>query len=92
MLTSRLPRLGVDGFTSGQLHDALADNPGLLEPFSGLAGGRVDEDANLFVVGDLVGDGVEEADVGELFVEQRLDHFDRQESRTFFQRYFINRK
>lgn len=32
-------------------------------------------------------DGVE-----ELFLEQRLDHFDRQDTRTFSQRYFINRR
>lgn len=31
-------------------------------------------------------------DVEELFMEQRLDHFDRQESRTFSQRYFVNKE
>eukprot|EP00752_Nemacystus_decipiens_P009162 g8184.t1 len=31
-------------------------------------------------------------DVKELFLEQRLDHFDRLDSRTFAQRYFINKR
>lgn len=31
-------------------------------------------------------------DVEELFMDQRLDHFDRQESRTFRQRYFVSKK
>ena len=34
----------------------------------------------------------DEDDVKELFVEQRLDHFDRLNSRTFSQRYFINKR
>lgn len=28
----------------------------------------------------------------ERFMEQRLDHFDRQQSKTFNQRYFINKR
>lgn len=31
-------------------------------------------------------------DVDELFFEQRLDHFDRQELQTFRQRYFVNKR
>ncbi|CAM9504375.1 unnamed protein product [Pylaiella littoralis] len=70
------------------------------------AGGVLDGDASLGVVADLVlgvlGDGVAEAgdgyggdgagDVEERFMDQRVDHFNRQESRTFPQRYFINRR
>ncbi|CAN0439774.1 unnamed protein product, partial [Laminaria digitata] len=40
----------------------------------------------------VVGGPVAIDDVEELFMEQRLDHFDRQEARTFSQRYFINKK
>ena len=80
LLYGRLPRLGVDGFTSGHIgqpdeHPSLAD---------GLAHAGVFHDV---VGGSVAADGVE-----ELFMEQRLDHFDRQESRTFSQRYFINKK
>lgn len=71
------------------------------------AGGVLDGDASVVgVVADLVlgvlGDGVAEAgdgyggdgegDVEERFMDQRVDHFNRQESRTFPQRYFINRR
>lgn len=34
----------------------------------------------------------DDGSVKELFMDQRLDHFDRQDSRTFSQRYFINRR
>lgn len=38
------------------------------------------------------GAGHRNDDVEEIFVEQPLDHFDRQNSRTFSQRYFINKR
>ena len=37
-------------------------------------------------------DAISDTSVREMFLEQRLDHFDRQQSRMFKQRYFINRK
>lgn len=93
----RLPRLGP---IFGQPDDsASATTP------SATTTGKdvIDSDASLAgLVGDLafglLGDGVAGAgdgsgdDVEELFVEQRLDHFNRQNSRTFSQRYFINRR
>lgn len=72
----------------------------------GGGGGVLDSDASVAgVVGDLMwevlGDGFEEVeaeagvgggDVEELYMTQRLDHFNRQESRVFNQRYFVNRR
>lgn len=36
--------------------------------------------------------GGDDDGVKELFLEQRLDHFNRQDLRTFSQRYFINKR
>lgn len=86
----RLPRLGIDGFTRGQVRqpDEPSANHGLVDAVASLGDGRANV-GGLFhgaVDGSVAPVGVE-----ELFVEQRLDHFDRQESRTFSQRYFINK-
>lgn len=84
-----LPRLGVDGFISGHIRQLDEPGPGLVEAIGSLADGLVSA-GGLFhgVVSGSVGTD----DVEEQFMEQRLDHFDRQESRTFSQRYFINKK
>lgn len=44
------------------------------------------------IIDGLVNPAVATDDTQEMFVEQRLDHFDRQQSKTFKQRYFINKK
>lgn len=85
--STRLPVLDVNGINYG---------------FSGAASiakaaDLPEETPRAFVmefVEKLVGRGSGNArnDVEELFVEQRLDHFDRQETRTFSQRYFVNKK
>lgn len=90
-------RLTQPGPIFGQPDDA--------EPATRGAGSVLDVDASVAgVVGDLVlgvlGDDVAEVgdggdkdkDVEERFMKQRLDHFNRQDSRTFSQRYFINRR
>ena len=88
----RLPRPGVDRFPSvhiGQPHDEPDPNPKLVDAIASLADGLANVEG-LFhgaVGGSSEVDGVE-----ILSMEQRLDHFDRQETRTFPQRYFINRK
>lgn len=88
--------LGVNGFDRGFLDSSsgraaagggefYADSSGdILEEISWTISPRSVRNKE---VGDRVdGDGVE-----ELFMEQRLDHFDRQETRTFDQRYFVNK-
>lgn len=89
LVYGRLPRLGVDGFISGHIRQLDEPGPGLVEAIGSLADGLVSA-GGLFhgVVSGSVGTD----DVEEQFMEQRLDHFDRQESRTFSQRYFINKK
>eukprot|EP00904_Undaria_pinnatifida_P007440 jgi/Undpi1/3826/HiC_scaffold_16.g07195.m1 len=90
--STRLPRPGVDRFPSvhiGQPDDEPDANPKLVDAIASLADGLANA-KGLFhgaVGGSSEADGVE-----ILFMEQRLDHFDRQETRTFPQRYFINRK
>lgn len=44
------------------------------------------------IIDELVHPEVATNDTREMFVEQRLDHFDRQQSKTFKQRYFINKR
>lgn len=73
----RLPRLGADGFIASELYGVTVSS---LSDTDGLE------------LGEGVGKAQEAGDVRELFLEQRLDHFDRQESRTFSQRYFVNKK
>ena len=88
----RLPQPGVDGFTSGRVgqpYDEPDANPGLVDAIASLADGLANAEG-LFhgaVGGSSEADGIE-----IFFMEQRLDHFDRQETRTFPHRYFINRK
>lgn len=86
--------MGVDGpvYDLGAAPaTAVASGDGLLDDAFAAAGGVVGH-----VMTGLLGDsggadrGGLVGDVEELFMEQRLDHFDRQNSRTFSQRYFIN--
>ncbi|CBN78040.1 conserved unknown protein [Ectocarpus siliculosus] len=77
-----LPRLGVDG--------PIRDDPGAADSAEGLVAAAASRLGAL--LDPLVDNGIPRGDVEELFVEQRLDHFDRQNSRKFLQRYFINKK
>lgn len=90
-MSERLPRPGVDGFTSGRIGhpDEPSANPGLVDAIASLADGLVSAGGLLH---GAVGENAEADGVEVLFMEQRLDHFDRQETRTFPQRYFVNRK
>ncbi|CAM9772235.1 unnamed protein product [Ectocarpus sp. 4 AP-2014] len=76
-----LPRLGVDGPV---LDPGAADSAEVLVAAAASRLGAL--------LDPLVDNDIPRGDVEELFVEQRLDHFDRQNSRTFLQRYFINKK
>lgn len=80
----RLPGLGVDG----PIHD-----PGAADSAERLvvaaAASRLGALVDLLVNND---NSIPRDDVEELFMEQRLDHFDRQNSRMFLQRYFMNKK
>lgn len=95
---SRFPVLG--GSTLGQLGEAAA---ALVEDGAAAVVGSSNANAGNAGVqprlgsqgGGAAGAGRQNDDddgVKELFLEQRLDHFDRQDSRTFSQRYFINKR
>ncbi|CAM9336665.1 unnamed protein product, partial [Hapterophycus canaliculatus] len=89
-----LPRMGVDGpvyDVGAATATAVNSDHGLFDHVVAAAGDFVG-DVMTGVLGDggVADQGGRDADVEELFMEQKLDHFDRQNSRTFYQRYFIN--
>lgn len=84
---NRLPVLDVNGFNHG-----FSDSTNVAKAVD-----NAEEFSWAFLLGFaeklVVGESENgENDVEELFAEQRLDHFDRQETRTFSQRYFVNKK
>lgn len=87
--------LGVNGFDRGFLDYSSSSASAGGGDYSSESSGDILEEISWtisprFVRNKAVG-RVGKNGVEELFMEQRLDHFDRQESRTFDQRYFVNK-